>query len=312
MTPVAAPKKTEPSLRNWEAEIEANELKKALDKLESRGVSKFRDNRYELTKFLGEGAWGVVCEAHDNDLDIDVALKILAPTELARKQMKYRNLDMEQIVKNEAGKLIPCSNVVPRSYGKDDFGNNYIIMDVYENDLAEEIDDSKDASLRSSLRNKLLPLDRILEISTDVAVGLAEVHEKYGRVHGDLKPANIQKKYSHWYINDLGTSQSTFGRTDSPRDNMGEICTRAPECASFTSKPTPMSDVWSLGAIMYRMFSGEYPLENELMHSENPEEKLIELNKRLETDEKFRKEFTKRLNQNIKKTVLLNMLIWLE
>ncbi len=309
MTPVEVSEKKQTELKethllnDWEAERDGSKIKYALDKLEERGIRKFSDDRYELTKFLGEGQWGVVCEAHDNTLDMDVALKILAPTELAKRQMKHRKLNMEKIVKNEAGKLIPCSNVVPRSYGKDKLGNNYIVMDVYENDLAEELGEKEGDDFRLSLNNKSLKLDDILEISTDIATGLAEIHEKHERVHGDLKPANVQKKYGHWFINDLGTSQSIFGRTGSPRDNMGEICTRAPECASCSSKPTKESDVWSFGSLMYRMFSGEYILEDELRKGDNPESTLIELNKKLENDEDYREEFVKKINKKIKKNV---------
>ena len=48
-------------------------------------------------------------------------------------------------------------------------------------------------------------------------------------------------------------------RSSFPRDNIGEIKTRAPELFKENSHPTFSSDVYSLGALTGRLLTGEYP-----------------------------------------------------
>ncbi len=73
-------------------------------------------------------------------------------------------------------------------------------------------------------------------------------------------------------LNDLGSSTYTsFDWAEKPsRDNVGFFFTRAPECFKPNSHPTRDSDVWSFGALAYRMFTGKYPLEEELRNRMNP------------------------------------------
>ncbi len=264
--------------------IRREERKAELEKERSRG--KLKTDRYELLGELGRGAWGVVYEANDKVMGKKVAIKILEPSELARKQMKERNLDDFKAMQKEWA-LAPCANVVPRSFESDGEGKPYIVMPVYEQFLEEVLKDSEPVERRASVKNGI-SLETAINLLKDTANGLAEMHEKMGRAHGDLKPDNIAlDSKGRALISDLGTSTcaSFFGRSESPRDNMGCVDTRAYECfkregldaeaiewpiGGKNGHPDKNTDSYAWAALAYRIFSGKYPWEDELKNMKNP------------------------------------------
>lgn len=209
--------------------------------------------RYELTgEVLGKGTWGTVYHGKDTATGEYVALKVLTPTEEAREQMVARKLTPFEALRNE-GDLAACRHIVPRVLEIDARGTPFVRMPVYSRFL-------------DSVQTQFTNPDVLKGYLEDIAEGLGEMHTVRKRVHGDLKLDNIAlEENGSALINDLGTSTcASFGWSVSPRDNMGHLYTRAPECFATESHPTPQSDVWSFGALAYKMFTGEYPFEEEI------------------------------------------------
>jgi len=236
-----------------------------------------KTNRYKLICHIGRGTWGRIYEAEDKyHANSQVAIKVLDPTETARKQMKERNIDAFKAMRKEAAPSTlseKYENIVPRSFEIDHNGRPFIVTPVYYNFLSDALCYGGFADLPCSVKNGM-HMWLAAKLLRGIARGLYEIHSKMKRVHGDLKPNNIALDW--WYnplINDLGTSTcATFGRTMSPRDNMGDINMRAYECFNRGSHPTTESDIYSWAAIAYRIFSGNYPWEKELMSINNPTE----------------------------------------
>ncbi len=223
--------------------------------------------RYTLTgRVLGQGTWGTIYEAEDNSLGERVAVKVLTPTAQARKQMKERQLTPFEAMKNEGG-LAACAHIVPRAFEIDSEGVPFIAMPVYDSFLNDRL---RDQSLKIEHRNKIgngLEVREAYQWLEDIATGLEEMHDVRRRAHADLKPDNIAvDRRSRALISDLGTSTcASLDWAEAPRDNMGFVYTRAPECFDTEGHPDKRSDVWSFGALAYRMITGEYPLEGEAM-----------------------------------------------
>jgi len=250
--------------------------------METQEKPNFKHKRYILNKQVGQGAWGKVYSAEDTLVgDKNIAIKLLSPSETAKAQMVHRDMGAYQAMKNEAIKLSSLKNVVSRQFEVDENGNPFIIMPFYGKFLSDELGEKE--SCRRHFNNGL-NLEEILHFSKDISKGLAELHCTPGieRAYGDLKPDNLAMESGKVMLNDLGSATTCVleKRANSPRDNIGCLYTRAPECFNENAHPDSRSDVWAMGSLMYRMFTGEYLFEKELNNSENPKSFIEKLDKK--------------------------------
>lgn len=255
--------------------------------------------RYTLTGFLGRGCWGSVYSAKDNETGKDVAIKIIDPTDTALRQIIERDIDIKDALIKEGAQaeLKPTSNVVPRKFEKDKKGTNFIVMPKYDLFLNDVLDDD-------GQRRRLgqgITMEQILGFAKDLSNGISEFHTIHNSVHGDIKGDNLAiDEFCKLLLNDLGTSTlASYGlQSRSPRENMGEIKTRAPECFLKGSHPQKASDVWAFGSLFYRMLTGEYALETELALAPNPIEYMQQT-----TPSKLDGIMKKKIRKNIPKPI---------
>src|SRR6266480_339912 len=129
---------------------------------------------YEVLAPLGAGGMGEVWRARDTRLGREVAIKVL-PRELAADQDRLRRFEKEA---RSASALNHPNIVTIYDIGSAD-SVSYIAMERVEG-----------STLRELLVAGPLSVKKLLQISTQVADGLAEAHEA-GIVHRDLKPENV-------------------------------------------------------------------------------------------------------------------------
>jgi hypothetical protein len=240
-----------------------------------------RSKAFIIAGEAGKGAWGTVFAAKNRETGERVALKVLTPTELAKEQMQQRNLDEDQTLKKEAGKLVAASHVVPRTLEHDDEGRPFIRMPLYKRTLADEIRDVDD-SFRARVGRGITP-ERAIKILRDVAEGVHEMQTRYKQVHPDIHPGNIVEDFEdESLLTDLGSATATTAvDSRSRRDNIGAIQTRAYECFAQGSRPTRASNSYALGALTYRLFTGEYPFENEIANARDPGKYFADLDEKV-------------------------------
>jgi len=203
--------------------------------------------RYQIIEELGRGGMGVVYKAHDTKLKRTVALKFL-PQELTHiSEVKERFMREAQA----AAAL-----------------DHPHICTVFEFDEAEDktfisMAYIEGQSLRKKIESAPLELDEALRIATQVAEGLQEAHNR-GVVHRDIKSANIMvTEKDQAMIMDFGLARVT-GTTLVTKEGMtmGTIAYMSPEQARG-EKVNQRTDIWSLGVVLYEMFSGQLPFKGE-------------------------------------------------
>lgn len=224
--------------------------------------------RYALRQQIGQGTWGTVFAAHDNIRDQDVAIKVMTPNSTAKAQMAHRNLTEFRAAQKEGGQLMAAAHVVPRWFEIDDDGRPFIVMPLYRQFMHDALEQAKTETMHGGRFTPTnLTIDKVIRYAQDIASGLSEIHHYLRRAHGDLKFDNIaiDDADGRALISDLGTSTcATIGQSVSPRDNMGHLYSRSPTLFMDNTHPTFNSDIYSFGTLLYALFEGKAPMQDEI------------------------------------------------
>ena len=202
---------------------------------------------FDVMRVLGRGGMGVVLEAFDSKLQRNVALKVLDP-ELAGDDTARQRFCREA----RAAASITHENVVAvhQVEKSGDDGLPYLVMQLIAGESLEQ----------RLLREKKLPLREIVRIGMQAAHGLAAAHAQ-GLIHRDIKPGNILLEAAHDNVKltDFGLARVVddvrLTRTGSVS---GTPLYMAPEQA-MGEQADERSDLFSLGATLYEMCSGQPP-----------------------------------------------------
>src|SRR5215472_16973114 len=195
--------------------------------------------RYRILGLLGQGGMGEVYRAFDLILNQAVALKFLASAKMSEAALaRFRN-------EVRIARQVSHPNVC-RVY---DIGMveglHFISMEYLD---GEDLD---------SLIRRIgrLPQDKAIEFARKICAGLSAAHER-GVLHRDLKPANIM-------IDGRGQVRITdFGLAALAAEiPLSDLRSGTPAYMSPEQKAgkdvTIRSDLYSLGLVMYEMFTGK-------------------------------------------------------
>lgn len=205
--------------------------------------------RYRLLDKLGSGGFGTVYRVED----LMQNNRILAAKRLqVDPTMPLQNAQMiQQSFINEASILTELRHPnLPRIYDYfSEAGSSYLIMDFIEGQTLEE-------RLQIVLLN-LLPIKDVFWIGIELTNVLDYLHTLQPPVvFRDLKPSNIIiTPDKELYLIDFGIARH-FRPDQVSQENLG---TRGYESPEHFSLVTPLSDIYSLGAILHQLLSGQDP-----------------------------------------------------
>jgi eukaryotic-like serine/threonine-protein kinase len=210
---------------------------------------------YRIERELGRGGMGSVYLAHDDQLHRDVALKTMRPAIAARAGAAKRFLREAR-----AAARVEHDNVVPIWQVGEDQGVPFIAMPYLRGE-----------SLADRLRREpVAPPELTLKVGREVAEGLAAAHDR-GLIHRDVKPGNIwlegdpgaadpAVRVRRCKILDFGLARPRTGATESEAEVAGSPGFMSPEQAR-SGHVDPRTDLFGLGAVLYRMATGRMPFE---------------------------------------------------
>ena len=200
--------------------------------------------RYRVIGLIGRGGMGEVYRATDLTLSQPVALKFL-PEAAGADQMALARFYNEVRIARQVSHPNVC-----RVYdvGQLD-GQPYLSM--------EYIDGENLASLIRRIGR--LPFDKAVEMSRRLCAGLAAAHAR-GVLHRDLKPANVMvDSQGQVLITDFGLA-GIAGMLQGAEVRNGTPAYMAPEQLAGR-EVTLRSDIYSLGLVLYEMFTGRRAFE---------------------------------------------------
>lgn len=199
--------------------------------------------KYKITKILGQGGQGVVFSAKDEMLNRNVAIKMLLSEMTSKPMIRERFLQEAR----SAGKLMH-PNVVGIYDVIEDFGSLFIVMEKVEG-----------GSVSDLISESGLGWAHACKLCIDACNGLAAAH-KMGMIHRDIKPENIMiDSDGRGKLTDFGLAKGDDS-LDMTIDGqlMGTPRYMSPEqCKGLNTDHR--SDIYSLGATLFSMLSGEAP-----------------------------------------------------
>jgi len=202
---------------------------------------------YRIVEQIGAGGMGLVFRAHDEQLDRDVALKILPPltllTEQARRQFRREALSVARI---------SHSNVATAfDFGQQD-GMDYLITEYVPG-----------ITLDVKLAQGSLREPEIIALGMQLARGLDAAHRE-GIIHRDLKPSNLRitpdgqlkiLDFGLALLLDRDREKGVASTLTMSYQYAGTLAYMAPEQVQGAGVD-PRTDLWAAGAVFYEMATG--------------------------------------------------------
>ena len=201
---------------------------------------------YELLEEIARGGMGVVYKARQISLNRIVALKMILAGQLAcDEDVKRFHAEAEAAANLDHGGIVPIYEV-----GEHD-GQHYFSMGYVEG-----------PTLADKLREGPLSPHEAARLTRSVSESVAFAHQ-HGVIHRDLKPANVLlDPDGHPRVTDFGLAKRVAGDSNLTATGqvLGTPSYMSPEqAAGKTALVGPLSDVYSVGAILYELLTGKPP-----------------------------------------------------
>ena len=208
-------------------------------------------SHYELAEKLGEGGMGEVYRAWDVNLKRPVALKFLRPSLCESAAQVARFQQEARVVAALNHPNIATIHEIDQAGGLHFLAFEYLPGGTLKSALEQ---------LRAA--GQQISLEQGLDYAIQLSEALAYAHAQ-GVIHRDIKTANVMfTDAGTLKLTDFGLARSGASDVTQPGTVMGTPATMSPEQAQGL-ETDQRSDVFSLGAVLFELFSGVLPFKGD-------------------------------------------------
>jgi serine/threonine-protein kinase len=211
-----------------------------------------KEGRYDYQEVIGEGGMATVYRGMQLSLNRPVAIKVLSAT-LSDNPAIIKLFKRESLI---IARLNHPNIIHVIDRGTTSKGRPVFVMEFVEGE-----------NLADGIRDSSFEFNQKIDIAIQMCKGVAYAH-KFDVIHRDIKPANvIVDKEGFARLLDFGIA--SFFQLDKDEDAdenrlvMGTEAYMAPEQHQGIVKTTCLSDIYSLGVVMYELFTRHLPGPND-------------------------------------------------
>lgn len=200
-----------------------------------------------LLERIGHGGFGDVYRAYDPSLQREVALKLLRSDRPAPRERTQRLLD-------EARRLarIRHRNVLAVHGAGEHDGRLGVWTELLQGKTLQDF----------GMSHGCMGAQEAILVGLDLCAALSALH-RAGLVHGDVKPANVMREQGgRIVLMDFGSAAERLETEPDAGGIEGTPLFMAPELLKG-GRPSPASDIYALGTLLYWLVSGRFPLATE-------------------------------------------------
>jgi serine/threonine protein kinase len=211
--------------------------------------------KYVLQQCVGDGSLSSVWRAEHPEFGIPVAVKILHD----RPSSGSESEDQQFLSEARVAALLNHPHVIRVFDAGVDHGLKYLVMEFVSGGTV--------ADLQARLGGKL-PIRQATSIASAVVDALSTA-SSLGIVHRDIKPENILlDQDGQPKLADMGLAKETRGTEQAAqsRQIMGTPLYLSPEQAMGCTDVDVRTDIYSLGATLYHLVTGEPPFDGPTLH----------------------------------------------
>ncbi len=220
---------------------------------------------YHIIKILGQGGFGITYLAHDTNLDQQVAIKEYLPTDLAVRENDISVHPVSEGHRESYEWGLERFISEARTLAKFKHHNIVRVLSVFtENNTAYmvmeyEHGEPMDALLKNK---KTIKEEKLKSILMPMLDGLEQIH-KEGFIHRDIKPPNIYiRTDGSPVLLDFGSARQSLGvQTHTLTTMVSPGYAPFEQYTSKGDKQGPWTDIYGLGATMYRAVTGTGPTD---------------------------------------------------
>jgi serine/threonine protein kinase len=211
-------------------------------------------DEFDILGEIGRGATGIVYGAYQKSLKRNVAVKVPRTDVEDQEENRLRFIHEGQLCSQIHSPYV-VTIFDMRPVGK----RVYIIMELING-----------GSAKDRLNNSVIPIAEVAKIGEDVALGIHAIH-RMNIIHRDLKPSNILlgpegiAKLADFGIakktNDTKGDWANLTPSDEGLGTLGYVSPEGVSCENIGKH----SDIYSFGATLYHLVTGQIPFVSESM-----------------------------------------------
>lgn len=244
-----------------------------------------QNGRYTIVKVLGQGGFGITYQATtrekvtgnlgEMEVEVPVAIKEFFMKDTCQRDITNNNVSIpstgsnDQVDKYRQKFIKEAHNLANLNHP-----NIVHVADVFEenNTVYYVMQFLKDGSLRGKLREKgTLSDEEAMRYTIQIAEALDYMHSEKHMCHYDVKPGNILLNGDKAMLIDFGISKNyTSDGRETSATPVGLSKGFAPleQFQQSLQDFSPVTDIYSLGATLYNLVTGEVPPEASTVNEE--------------------------------------------